>query len=152
MTVSCIVHSMHAPMLLAEVAVLLGTSFVGDLIVESVPGSLFPFSLSLEAFLPDCALPFLCTYMIYSLKRHKKQAHVHGSHTFLVKVELVLPHKWAHLYNVTRQVSLGEQNICPYCGGLGSWAVEPAWQLRDVGVELLHKLHKLMHTDAVGFL
>jgi hypothetical protein len=43
----------------------------------------------------------MCTYMLNSLKRQEKQTHVHGSHTFLVKVELILPHMWAHPKNVT---------------------------------------------------
>ena len=31
MAVSCVMHSMHAPMLLAEVAMILGASFLGNL-------------------------------------------------------------------------------------------------------------------------
>ena len=50
------------------------------------------------------------------------------------------------------QVSLGEWNISGNCGGLDSWAVEPAWQLHNVGVELLHMLHQLMHNDVLAFL
>jgi hypothetical protein len=69
-----------------------------------------------------------------------------------VKVELVLPCKWAHLGNVTHQVSLGKRNICWSSLGVDTWGVAPAWQLHDVGVELLHTLPKLMHADALGFL
>ncbi len=36
--------------------------------------------------------------------------------------------------------------------GLASWAVVPVGQLRNVGVELFYMLHKLTHTDALGFL
>ena len=76
--------------------------------------------------------------------------HVHGSHTILVKVEMVLPCKWAHLENVTHQISLSEGYIHRNCTGLGTGTVVPAWKLQDAGVELLHMLHKLMHADALG--
>jgi hypothetical protein len=97
-TVSCIVHSMRTPMLLAEVAMLLGASFFGDSDSSISTKSLVSFLTLVGAFFPNCALEvFLCTYTLYGLERHKKQMHVHGSHTFLMKVELVLPRKWAHL-------------------------------------------------------
>jgi hypothetical protein len=53
---------------------------------------------------------------------------------------------------VTCQISHSEGNIHQSCVGLDTWAVEPAWQLRGVGVELLHTLHTLTHADALGFL
>ncbi len=74
-----------------------------------------------------------------------------SSHTFLEKVELVLSHKWANPQNVTCQVSLGERNIHQSHVGLNTWAVEPAWQLSNVGIDLLYTLHKLMHADTLGF-
>ena len=48
-----------------------------------------------------CIELFLCIYVLYSLEKHKQQMHVHGSHTFLVKVALILPRVWAHPKNVT---------------------------------------------------
>jgi hypothetical protein len=76
--------------------------------------------------------------------------HVDGSHIFLVKIEMVLSHKWAHPKNTTCQISLSERYVCRNCTGLGTGTVVPAWKLQDAGVELLHMLHKLMHADALG--
>jgi hypothetical protein len=36
--------------------------------------------------------------------------------------------------------------------GLHTWAVVPAGQLQDVGIELFHTLHKLTNADTLGFL
>jgi hypothetical protein len=92
MTVSCIVHSMRNPMLLAEVAMLLGASFLGDSDRSISARLLVSFCAFVGSFLAGlCAELFLRIYALYSLKRHKKQKYVHRSHTFLVKVELVLP-------------------------------------------------------------
>jgi hypothetical protein len=67
-------------------------AFFETLIVPSVPGCLFPFLHLLEAFLLDCALDFSCIHTHFKASRDiKKQTHVQGSHTFLVKVEVVLP-------------------------------------------------------------
>ncbi len=78
--------------------------------------------------------------------------HVHGSHAFLVEVELVLPRKQAHPESMTCQISLSEWDICWSHARLDTWAVLPAWDLHNVGVELLHTLHKLMHANTLGFL
>jgi hypothetical protein len=69
-----------------------------------------------------------------------------------MEVELVLPRKQAHLENMICQISLGEWGIFWSHVGLDTWAVETAWQLCNVGIELLHMLHKLMHADVLGFL
>jgi hypothetical protein len=63
---------------------------------------------------------FLGIYMLDSLERHKRQMYVHGSHTFLVKVELVLAHKWGHLNNMTCQISLGKWYVHGNFTGLGN--------------------------------
>jgi hypothetical protein len=75
---------------------------------------------------------------------------VYVSHTFLIKVEIFLQHKWAHLKIC--QISIGKRYVDGNFTGLSAGAVEPAWQLRDVGVELFYTLHKLTHADALGFL
>jgi hypothetical protein len=67
-------------------------------------------------------------------------------------VVLVLPLEWTHPENVTCQVSFSEQNICQSSRGIGTWAVVKAWHLCDVGVELIHMMHKPMHADALGLL
>ncbi len=97
-TITCVVHSVHAPMLLAEVAMFFGASFLGDSGRRLSTRLLVSFLALVGSFLIGlCIGLFLCTYALYSLKRHKKQTHFHGSHTFLMKVEVVLPCKWAHL-------------------------------------------------------
>ena len=76
--------------------------------------------------------------------------HVNGSHTFLMKVELILPHECAHLDRVTHQISLGKGHVHGNHGCLHAWDVVPAGQLQNVGVELLHTLHKLTNADTLG--
>ncbi len=69
-----------------------------------------------------------------------------------MKVELVLPLEWTHPENKTHQVRLGEHNICRSSLGIDTWAVVKAWLLHNVGVELLYRMHKLMHAEALGLL
>ncbi len=56
---------------------------------------------------------------------------------FFLQAVLILPLVQTHPENVTCQISLGEQNICWCHAGIVAWAVVPAGQLHDVGVELL---------------
>jgi hypothetical protein len=81
-------------MLLAEIAMLLGASFLRDS-DRRLSNRLLVSLLALVGrfFAVLCIGLFLLTYTLYSLERHKKQIHVHGSHTFLMKVEVVLPRK-----------------------------------------------------------
>ncbi len=65
---------------------------------------------------------------------------------------LILPLAQKHPENMTCQISLGEQNICRHHAGDVAWAVVPAGQLRDVGVELLYELYKLVYTNPLGLL
>jgi hypothetical protein len=99
-----------------------------------------------------CMGYFLATYVLNGIKKHVKQMCVHGYHTSLMKFELILLCMWAHPKNVTHQISLGLRHIHGNCTGLGALAVVPARQLHNVGVELLHVLHKLMYADALGLL
>jgi hypothetical protein len=106
-TIFCIVHSTRMPMLLAEVAMLLKASFLCDSGRRLSTRSFVSFLALAGSFLVGLFVGlFLCTYALHSLKRHKKQMDVYGSLTFLVKVELVLPRKWAHPKNVTFRISL----------------------------------------------
>ncbi len=81
-----------------------------------------------------------------------KRTHVHRSHPFLVEVVLILPLVWNHPENVTCQISLGEQNICRCHTGIVAWAVVPAGQLRNTGIELLYALYKLTYANPLGLL
>ncbi len=124
-TILCVVRGIPAPMFLAGVARLLGASFLGAsgrrLSTRYVVSFLALVGSSLVRL---CIRLFLGTSTFNSLKRYEKQMYVHGSHTFLVKVELVLPHMWAHPKNVTCQISLGKQYIHGNCTELCPWAVD----------------------------
>jgi hypothetical protein len=69
-----------------------------------------------------------------------------------VKVVLILPGIGTHLENVTQQISLGKGHVHGNRVRFHAWAVVPAGQLRGVGIELFHTLHKLTNADALGFL
>ncbi len=113
---------------LAEVAMLLKANFFGDSGRRLHTRSLVSFLALVGSFLVGfCIGLFLCTYALYSLKKHEKQTHVHGSHTFLVKVEMILPRKWAHSKSVNCQICLGHWYVCGNWFWLGTGAVEPAW-------------------------
>ncbi len=53
---------------------------------------------------------------------------------------------------MTRQISLSEWNICRHHVIDVAWAVVPAEQLRNVGVELLYTLYELAYTNPLGLL
>jgi hypothetical protein len=65
---------------------------------------------------------------------------------------LILPPMQTHPENVTCQISLGEWDICRCHTGLVAWAVVPAEQLCDVGVELLYVPYKLTYPIPLGLL
>jgi hypothetical protein len=150
-----IVHHVRAPMLLAQVAMFLGTYLFWDSGTFSIR-LLRTLLLAVQRFLVARRVGLLgsfpATYALDSLKRLMEQMHIHGSTTFLVKVVLVLPRVGTHSENVTRQISLGEGQVHRNRVGLHAWAIVPAEQLQDVGIELFHTLHKLMNADALGFL
>ena len=96
-----IVHRVRAPMLLAKVAVFLGTSFPWDSGTLPVTGRYVPFLSLCEGFssqeATDLSDLFLATYALGCLERQKERTHVHMSPTFLVKVGLILPRVRARL-------------------------------------------------------
>jgi hypothetical protein len=61
----------------------------------------WPLLLAVQSFLVARSVgfvrSFLATYALDCLKRQKEQTHAHGSLTFLVKVELILPRVRARL-------------------------------------------------------
>ncbi len=152
-----IVRCVCAPMLLAKVAVFLGTSFLWDSGVVVCTRLLRTLLLAVQSFLIARSIGsfrfFLATYALDQLEREKERTHVHRSTTFLMKVVLILPCVGTHLENVTRQISLGKGHAHGNRVCLHAWAVVlPAGQLRDVGIELFHTLHKLTNAVALGFL
>ena len=91
-----------APMFLAEVAMLLGSSFLWNFVSRLCTRSLVSFLVFRRSFLSGlCIGSFLGTYALNGLKALKKRTHVHGIQSFLMKIELILPHMWAHPKNVT---------------------------------------------------
>jgi hypothetical protein len=84
-------------MFLAEVAMLLGASFLGDSGRRLGTRSLVSLLSLVGSFLGVlCIGSFFGTNTLNSLERHEKPMYVHWYHTFHVKVELILPHMWAH--------------------------------------------------------
>ncbi len=95
LTIFC-VSIVYALPCLAVVAMLLKANFLWESC--STRSLVFFFFTLVGIFLVGlCVECFLCTYSLYSLKRHKKWTYVHGSHTFLAKVEMVPPGNWALL-------------------------------------------------------
>jgi hypothetical protein len=90
-TILGIVHGICTPMFLAQVAMLLDASFLGNLARKLGTRLLVSF-LALEEILLIglCGGSFLGTYVLNSLKKQEKQTHVHRSHNFLKKVDLIL--------------------------------------------------------------
>jgi hypothetical protein len=132
---------------------LLKIDFLGDSGRSSCARSLGSCLILAGSFLARLRVGFLLrTYVLYCLKRGKKQTHVPGSHAFLVEVELILPQMWTHTENVHHQISLREWSFCRLHTGIVTRAVDSAWQLHNVGVELIYALHKLTHTNTLGFL
>ncbi len=101
-TILGIVSGKCAPIFLAQVAMLLGASFLGSPAHRIGARSLVtPFPLVRKFLNGLCIGSSLGTCTLNSLKRQEKQMHLHGFHTFLVKVKLVLPCVWAHPKNMT---------------------------------------------------
>jgi hypothetical protein len=147
------VRSMHAPMLLAQLARLLKTDFLVSLLRGTITGPLGSCLVLVRSFLAGWRMGLLMgTYMLNSLERSLKRAHVHGSHTLFLQVVLVLPLVRTHPENVTCQISRGEWNICRRHAGIVTRALVPAGQLHDVGVELLYMLYELVYANPLGLL
>jgi hypothetical protein len=142
------------PRFLQRLQCFLARAFFGGTIVST--RSLYTLFIAVRSFLIVRYVrflgSFLATYAFNSLKRQKEQKHVHRSTTFLVKVVLILPYVRTHSENATRQISLGKRHVHGNRVLLHTWAVVPAGQLCNLGVELLYMLHKLTNADALGFL
>jgi hypothetical protein len=144
---------MRAPMFLAQLARLLKMVFLVSLLGGTIIGPLGSCLILVRSFLSRWSVGFLMgTYALDNFKRNLKRSHVHGSHPLFLQVVLVLPLVWTHLENMTCQISLGERNICWHHASIVAWAVVPAGQLHNVGIELLYALYKLVHANPLGLL
>jgi hypothetical protein len=154
--IASVVRRVRAPMLLAQVAVFLGRYLLWDSGTMVSTRLLRTLLLAVQSFLVARRVGFVgsfpATYALNRLERQKERAHVHRSTTFLVKVVMILLRVGTHSENMTRQISLGEGHVHGNCVLFHAWAVVPAGQLRDVGIELFHMLHKLTNADVLGFL
>jgi hypothetical protein len=146
------VRSMCVPKFLAQLARLLETDFLVSLLCGTIAGPLGSCLVLVRSFLAGWCMGLLMmgTYTLDSLERSLKRTHVHGSHTLFLQVILVLPLVRTHPENVTCQISLGEVNICPHHAGIVARAVLPAWQLCNVGIELLYVLYELAYANPLG--
>ncbi len=104
-TIASIVGCVRAPMLLAQVAMLLGTYLFRDSETFSTR-SLHTLLLAVQRFLVARRVglvgSFLPTYALDSLEGLKERTHIGRRTTFLVKVVLILPRVGTHSENVTR--------------------------------------------------
>jgi hypothetical protein len=153
-TLMCVVHGKRAPVLLAQVAMLLSKANLLRHMDRSLGTREFlPFLALVRRLLGRFQFALLVgTHMFNRLQRSEKQAHVYRSHTFLVKVVLVLPLDRAHTQHMSPQLSLREWDILGLGAGVRVGAVVEARHLGDVGVELLYTTYKLTHLDALGLL
>ncbi len=102
--IASIVRCARAPMLLAQVTMLLGTCLFwdsGTLSTRSLRTLLLAVQRFLVARRVGLVGSFLPTYVLNSLERLKEQTHIRGSTTLLVKVVLILPRIGTHSENVT---------------------------------------------------
>jgi hypothetical protein len=144
---------MRAPKFLAQLARLLETDFLVSLLCGTITGPLGSCLILVRSFLAGWCVGFLmCTYALDSFEGSLKRMRVHGSHTLFLQVVLILPLVRTHPENVTRQISLSEGNICWRHASNLAQAVIPAGQLRNVGVELLYALYKLVYANPLGLL
>jgi hypothetical protein len=140
-------------MFLSQLAGPLKTDFLGSLLRGSSTGPLASCLGLVRSLLAGLRMGFLGgTHALNGLERSLKRAHVHGSHAHFLQVVLILPLVQTHPENVTCQISLSEWNVCRHHTGDVAWAVVPAGQLQDVGVELLYALYKLAYATLWGFL
>jgi hypothetical protein len=140
-------------MFLAQLARLLKTDFLVSLLRGPSTGPLGPCLVLMRSFLAGWRMGFLRgTYVLNSFMRSLKRMHVHGSHALFLQVVLILPLVQTHPENVTRQISLGERNICWHYSSIVAQAVVPAGQLHDVGAELLYALYELTYANPLGLL
>jgi hypothetical protein len=146
-------HSMHVPIFLAQLARLLKTDLLVSLLCGTINGLLGSCLVLVRSFLAGWRIGFLRgTYALNSFKKSLKRMDVNGSHTLFLQVLLILPLVRTHPENVTRQISLGEWNICRCHASILAWAVVPAGKLHDIGIELLYALYKLTYANPQGLL
>ncbi len=99
--IASIVRCVRTPMLLAKVAVFLGTYLLWDSGTMVSTMSLRTLFLTVRSFLVARSVgfvgSFLAIYVLDRLERKKERMLVYRSTTFLVKVELILPRVRARL-------------------------------------------------------
>jgi hypothetical protein len=69
-----------------------------------------------------------------------------------LQVVLILPLVQTHPENVICQINLGEWNIRRCHANIVAWAVVPARQLHNLGIELLYMLYQLTYANPLELL
>jgi hypothetical protein len=99
---TCVVRGIRTPMLLAQVAMLLEANLLWHTDRGLGTRSFLTFLALVRRLLRRFQFALLVgTHAFNCLQRSEKQAHVHRSHTFLVKVVLVLPLDGAHTQHMS---------------------------------------------------
>ncbi len=102
MTLTCVVHGIRAPILLAQVAMLLKANFLLHTDCSLGTRVILPFLALERRLLRRFQFALLVgTYAFNRFKRNEKRAHVHWHHTFLVEVVPVLPLDRAHTQHMS---------------------------------------------------
>jgi hypothetical protein len=99
---TCVVRGIRAPIVLAQVALLLKASLLWHTDRTLRTGTLLTFLAPVRRLLGRFRFAFLVgTNALNHLQGSEKRAHVHQSHTFFVKVVLVLPLDGAHMQHMS---------------------------------------------------
>jgi hypothetical protein len=153
MTLTCVVRGIHAPMLLAQVAMLLKANLLRHTDCSLGTRTFLPFLAPLRRLLGRFQFALLVGIDAFNcLKRNEKQVHVHWRHTFLVEIVLVVLLDRAHTQHMSPQLSFCEWDVFGLGAGIRIGAVVEARHLGDVGIELLYTMYKMMHVDTLGLL
>jgi hypothetical protein len=101
-TITSVVHGIHTPMLLAQVAILLEANFLGPLDRSLGTRAFLPFLTLVSRLLGRFQFSLLVGADVFDcFQRSEKQAHVHRRHALLIHIVLVLPLERAHTQHMS---------------------------------------------------
>jgi hypothetical protein len=127
MTLTCVVRGIGAPMLLAQVAMLLKANLLWHTDRSLGTRAFLPFLAPLRRLRGRFQFALLLgTDAFNRLQRNEKQAHVHWHHTFLVEIVLVPPLDRAHTQHMSPQLSFHEWEVLGLGAGVHIGAVVEA--------------------------
>jgi hypothetical protein len=101
-TITSVVRGIHAPMLLAQVAMLLKIDFLGNPGRRIITRAFLPFLALVGRLLGRFQFALLVVTDVFDcFQQSQKQAHVHRCHALLVHIVLVVPLDRAHMQHMT---------------------------------------------------